>query len=95
MGGDGCNGVANAQADANRPALPGRMLCVLLQTSYRQSTMRPSASSDASTSVIMAGGEGLPGVFLFAHPLHAHRLARYRTRHQGGVRGGVVRPLCP
>ena len=62
----------------------------LLQTSYRQSTMLPSASSAALGSHRHRRAVGLPGELVVAHPLHAHRAARHGARQQRGVERDVV-----
>ncbi len=41
------------------------------------------------------GGEVIPGMLLFAHPLHANRLAHHFAGDQGGVRCCIVGAVVP
>ena len=75
----GVKGLASRVAASRLPALPGRVLCDWLQTSYCQSTILPLASSVAATSATIAGPKG-------SHACSSSRIHCTRTGMPGKAR---------
>ena len=82
------------RAPASRPpAVTGRVLCALLQTSWRQPAMRPSASVGLQLDHHRRA-ERLPAMLLLAHPLQAHRAGRAPRGRRGRRRRRHRRRRC-
>ncbi len=95
FGGAGTNGFDSIHVGIRRPAFSIRLLCELLQIPYFQSTMLPAASSEAVTSVVIAGPNG-------SHVCSCSRIHCTRTGLPGTARAisaasaaASSAPLCP